>query len=366
MKAITLLILLATLAVGEFNILSETSLRSNFSELKGEVLKIAADRNIPSLHVIINAPSDSLIIDYHNPDVKDQEIYGIGSSTKLMASALIFNAVEKGLISLTDSVQKYIDEKLAPDIKGFDGITIGHLLNHTSGLSDYTNHPTWFSTVLENKAPSSFEERVALIDTQLSNKGFFRYSNTNYLFLEKIVATAFDTDHKDVFNQFYSEHGLDDIQFINDRGELQSYFATDEKSSSDVSALKEHYGFDGGAYSTPASLKNFMQKMFVDSDILTETSLSSMQQWIQMSPMDIPIGDGQISEYGYGLMRLDYKGELYIGHMGGTLKYQSFLFYHAESNTTLTAVTNCSGRFYNNAFFQELIPAILDRLPDAI
>lgn len=87
-----------------------------------------------------------------------------------------------------------------------------------------------------------------------------------------------------------------------------------------------------------------------------------MQEWIPMAPMDIPIGEGKIYSYGNGIMKLEYDGNTFMGHSGGTLKYQSFIFYNEQSDTTVIVLTNSSGRYYNNIFFQELIPTILDRL----
>jgi CubicO group peptidase (beta-lactamase class C family) len=78
--------------------------------------------------------------------------------------------------------------------------------------------------------------------------------------------------------------------------------------------------------------------------------------------MSIPIGSGEISEYGNGIMKLTYEGQEYVGHFGSTLKYQSMVFYNSANNISISVVTNCSGPYFNKVFFQELIPAILDEL----
>ncbi|MEL6538907.1 MAG: hypothetical protein AAFQ98_26055, partial [Bacteroidota bacterium] len=86
------------------------------------------------------------------------------------------------------------------------------------------------------------------------------------------------------------------------------------------------------------------------------------QAWIDIQPSAIPIGEGGIGDYGFGVMRLSYNGKEYLGHYGGTLLYQSFVFHQVEEDISISVVTNCSGRHYNNAFFQALIPQILDEL----
>jgi hypothetical protein len=54
--------------------------------------------------------------------------YCVGSVTKAFTAAAIMQLVERGLISLDDSVSKYSDAVRDPEIK------IHHLLTHTSGI----------------------------------------------------------------------------------------------------------------------------------------------------------------------------------------------------------------------------------------
>ena len=78
-----------------------------------------------------------------------------------------------------------------------------------------------------------------------------------------------------------------------------------------------------------------------------------MEEWISMESMTIPIGsNGKISEYGNGIMKLIYNEQEYIGHFGSTLKYQSMAFFNIEKNISISIVSNCSGKHYNNVFFK--------------
>ncbi|MFZ8782961.1 MAG: serine hydrolase domain-containing protein, partial [Desulfurococcaceae archaeon] len=54
--------------------------------------------------------------------------YCVGSVTKAFTATAILQLVERGLISLDDSVSKYTDAVRGPEIK------IHHLLTHTSGI----------------------------------------------------------------------------------------------------------------------------------------------------------------------------------------------------------------------------------------
>jgi len=104
--------------------------------IKMEIIKVAENKNISSIKVSINTKNDALNFSYNHPDVEKQEVYGIGSTTKFLSSALIFKLVEDGQLELNDSITEYIDSIY--NIENVQNITIRDLLNHTSGLSDYS------------------------------------------------------------------------------------------------------------------------------------------------------------------------------------------------------------------------------------
>lgn len=329
-------------------------------KIEKEVVKIAKDKNIPSLELTITTENDLVDFNYNHKEVKKQTIYGIGSTTKYLSAVAIFKLIEDEKLKLNDKVTDYIT--LTRPITGIENLTVKNLLNHTSGLSDYTKNPDWMKSLMSDNAPKTFEEKVLLINDTLENSGSFSYNNTNYLFLQKIVETVTDQPYDVYFNNFYTSNNLSDIKMGIDENGLQAFFGQTEQASPDVSAWREYYGFDGGAFTDTKTLDSFLTKLYRDKSILESSTISEMEEWIEMESMTIPIGNGIISEYGNGIMKLTYNGDEYIGHFGGTLKYQSMVFYNLKKNISISVATNCSGRHFNNVFFQELIPAILDEL----
>ena len=339
----------------------ETIVPSNLSsKIEKKVVRIAKHKNIPSLEVTITNGEDVIDFNYNHKEVEKQDIYGIGSTTKFLSAVLIFKLIEDEKLNIDDKVTDYVN--LTQPIAGIENLTIKNLLNHTSGLSDYTKNPDWITSVMNNNAPKTFEEKILLVSGIMENIDSFSYSNTNYLFLEKITESVTNETYEVAFNNFYSANNLSDIKMGFNENGLQAFFGQTEQASPDVSAWREYYGFDGGAFTNTKTLDNFLTKLFRDKSILKSSTISKMEEWTEMEPMTIPIGKGKISEYGNGIMKLTYKGQEYIGHFGSTLKYQSMAFYNSEKNISISIATNCSGRNFNKVFFQELIPAILDEL----
>ncbi|MEM7484418.1 MAG: serine hydrolase domain-containing protein [Bacteroidota bacterium] len=328
--------------------------------LEKKILKIAKQHNIPSIALQVKTSDDILNVNYSHPDVEEQVIYGIGSTTKFLSATLVFKLIEEGKLNLKDTVQDYVED-LAVFEKG-DTIKIENLLNHTSGLSDYTMSPEWRETVVNGNGPKDFETKFSYIASELKNYGAYSYSNTNYLLLQKVVETILSKPYETAFNDFFQSKGLENIRLDTAGSNLQAFYAETDKGSADVSNWEENYGYDGGAYSIPDELNTFQQKFFIEESLLNEKSIALMTDWVSTNGMTIPIGEGIISEYGHGIMKLNYNGEEYLGHAGGTLKYQSFMFYNPKKKIAVSVVTNCSGKYYNTIFFQEIIPTVLDSL----
>ncbi|MFS4467563.1 serine hydrolase domain-containing protein [Maribacter sp. 2210JD10-5] len=330
------------------------------SNLEKKIIRIAKRGNIPSLAVYVETEDDVLKVDYHHPDTEKQTIYGIGSTTKFLSAALVFKLIEKGQLNLEDMAVDYVEELV--EIDDGNSITIGNLLNHTSGLSDYTAHSDWREAVVNGGGPKDFNKKFSYIKKVLRNRGRYMYSNSNYLILQGVVEKVLSKPYTMAFNDFFKNHGLSNLNLGNANLGLQAFYATDDKASSNVSGWRENYGYDGGAFGTPKEINAFLQGFFVKKNILKDETISKMRSWIPMNPMSIPIGDGSINSYGFGIMKLNYRGKEYIGHAGSTLKYQSFMFYDPKKKTSINVFTNCSGKHYNNVFFQEIIPEILDNL----
>ena len=84
-----------------------------------------------------------------------QTKYRIGSITKMFTATMIFQLVEEGKLKLTDTLDKFF-----PEIPNAKKITVGNLLNHRSGIHNFTDdvdYLTW-----ETK-PKTKDEMVALI-----------------------------------------------------------------------------------------------------------------------------------------------------------------------------------------------------------
>lgn len=121
--------------------------------------------------------------------------YKIGSYTKQFTAASILKLCEDGKLELDDNIIKYVPEYIYSD-----GITIHHLLSHTSGIPDHTN--------LEEYSTSERINFGMIIDRLNKQTLNFKpgdsveYSNSNYVLLAKIVEIISGLDIETFYQKY--------------------------------------------------------------------------------------------------------------------------------------------------------------------
>ncbi|WP_329395391.1 serine hydrolase domain-containing protein [Streptomyces melanogenes] len=115
---------------------------------------------------------------YHQLRAEDE--FRMGSNTKTMMATLVLQLVGEDKLALTDPV----DTWLPGQVPNGRAITLRMLLNHTSGLADYTEDPAILPAIM-GKDPRRWtsEQLLALgvrHDPPLPPGTRWSYSNTNY------------------------------------------------------------------------------------------------------------------------------------------------------------------------------------------
>ena len=156
----------------------------------------------------------------NNTPLKPEMIFRIGSVTKTFTSELILRLIDNptyaSKITLDTTLVTLLPDT-ATTLSNYpvNKITVRMLLNHTSGIYDYTNDCT-FQDKYKNfpeKSPYSFADLIAIANANASSStgmGVFSYSNTNYLLLAQISEAITQKAYPDQMNALIhsSEVGL--------------------------------------------------------------------------------------------------------------------------------------------------------------
>lgn len=112
-------------------------------------------------------------------------LHRIGSLTKTYVAAVILQMEAEGLLSTEDPIGRWL-----PSIPDGEHILVRHLLNHTSGLFNYTEDSEFMRESLDPEASTAPER---LIEVAVSHPPYFapgtdwHYSNTNFIALGLIA-----------------------------------------------------------------------------------------------------------------------------------------------------------------------------------
>jgi D-alanyl-D-alanine carboxypeptidase len=116
--------------------------------------------------------------------------FRIASVTKTFVATVALQLVSEGRLRLDDTVES----RLPGVVPGGSGITVRELLNHTSGLFDYTQDPAFADAVISN--PGREWAPRELLAVAISHQPLFApgsgysYSNTNYVVVGLIVESV--------------------------------------------------------------------------------------------------------------------------------------------------------------------------------
>ena len=246
----------------------------------------------------------------------DQTKYRIGSISKMFTATMIFQLIEDGKLKLTTTVDKYF-----PQLPNANKITISNLLNHRSGLHNFTDDPEYLTWMTLPKTQNDMLAIIAKSKVDFQPNEKFSYSNSNYVVLGYIIEKVSKQPYpKFLRNRITSKIGLSNTyvgtKTDTKKNESFSYRflnSWEQAPETDMSIP----GAAGAIVSTPADLAKFIESLFylklVSKSILT-----------QMKTMT----DG----YGMGMFQIPFHMKSAYGHNGGIDSFLSTLAYFPEDS----------------------------------
>jgi D-alanyl-D-alanine carboxypeptidase len=121
--------------------------------------------------------------------IRASDQFRIGSITKGFISTVVLQLAAERRLSLDDSVEHWLPEV----VPNGDAITVRQLMNHTSGLYNYTDLPFYLQVLRD---PLKTWQPLQLVQGAVAHPPLFApgtkysYSNTNYILLGLIVAAV--------------------------------------------------------------------------------------------------------------------------------------------------------------------------------
>ena len=256
--------------------------------------------------------------------------FRIASVTKQFTAAAILLLEERGKLKLEDPIKKYYPDAPA----AWDKIALLNLLQHTSGIANYTEEPDMGSWMTQPNTPAGLVKRVRDKPLQFEPGAEMRYSNTGYVLLGIAIEKASGMSYAAFLKQnIFDPLGMKDSGYDENEPLIARRAAGYSQGPSGLVNAKYTdmtTPFSAGAlYSTVEDLLRWERALF-GKKVLSEASLKKMTT------------PGK-NDYAFGLYVGEVAGRLVIRHAGGIAGFNSHLRYYPQDAMTVVALSNLNG-----------------------
>lgn len=253
----------------------------------------------------------------NNLKANENTKYRIASITKTFTAVLVFKAVEKGKLSIDQTIDKYF-----PDIKNAEIITISQMLYHRSGIHDFTRDTNEISK-------DELIDMISKYDSYFEPDSRARYGNSNYVLLAYILEEIFDKSYADLLSEYITKPiGLKNTYLggnINTKNnESNSYLFEGDWVLLTESDRSYEYG-SAGIVSTPIDLVKFSEALF-GGELIKHEHLEQMKT----------IRDS----FGMGLWPMPFQEKAGYGHGGRIDGFICGFRNYADGNVTIGITSN--------------------------
>jgi len=195
-------------------------------------------------------------------------IFDAASLTKVIATApSMMLLIERGQVKLSDTVRTHIPEFQG---EGTEGITVQHLLTHTSGLRPgLSANPPW----------SGYEAGIALACVEKATNApgtNFRYSDINFILLGEIVQRVSKRKLNEfAFEEIYAPLGMRDTGYLPPTNQLSRIAPTEQSPDGMLRGVvhdptsRRMGGVTGhaGLFTTASDLARFARMMLNNGEL---------------------------------------------------------------------------------------------------
>jgi len=267
----------------------------------------------------------------------------IASAAKAFSGAVALSLVSEGELSLNDTIGELLPE--LPE--AWSEVTLRQLLNHTSGIPDFSLALEFQKALLASltKAPPP-EELLSFVEDEdlLFDPGSeYHYSNSDNIVVGLMVEAATGKSYEDQLRErVYKPLGLRKTTLPrgpNLRKPFIHGYDLSEHPPEDVSELVAA-GWSwasGGIVSTPADLNTFIRG-YVGGKLFDQRTRAKQRRVIEGGSSEPP-GPGKNSA-GLALFRYETRCGTVWGHTGNTPGYTQFMAASPNGSRSVTVSIN--------------------------
>lgn len=311
-------------------------------------------KGLPGLALkVVNENNQSITLAFGMADRENHlplttsHLFHSASVAKLYLATCIMLLKEENKLELDEKIATYLSAEILNDIANRNTATVRMLLNHSSGIPDFTKNDQYLSDLEEhlNNPTKTIKPNLDYIrgdKSQFKAGAEFEYSNTNYHLLALIIDYVTGYSHADfISDRIINKLKLSNTYYKNELNypyppNLPNYYVDWESNGNLVNAgniesvlINTTIGING----IIASIEDyylFAKALYLDQSLITSTSLKEMME------------SDHIKRSGHGLgqeISLSTKYPDRFGHSGGP---QALVAYYPEKQSFILFFMNYS------------------------
>ncbi|MFD5080567.1 serine hydrolase domain-containing protein [Streptomyces sp. NPDC058371] len=263
----------------------------------------------------------------------------IASTAKAYSGAVSLQLVDHGKLRLNDTIGKVL-----PGLpRAWHRVTLRQLLNHTSGLPDYSASPEFLALVTED--PRRHFDSRRLLDFVADEPLVFRpgsrytYSNSDNIAVALMAEAVTDRRYEDLLDQLvYRPLDLRSTSlpqgYRMPEPYMHGYDVTPPNPPEDISEVLSASGVwaSGGIISTPKDMTSFIRG-YAGGKLISERTRRQQLNWVNGASE--PAGPGE-NRAGLAIFRYTTRCGVVYGHTGNTPGYTQLIAATPDGERSLT------------------------------
>ena len=269
-----------------------------------------------------------------------ESLFQLASISKQFTAMAIMILSERGGLDFNDTIQKFI-----PDFP-YEGITIRHLLNHTSGLPNYM----WLIEKYWNTdslVPDNNDMIRMLVEYDLpyyfSPGRRFKYSNTGYAVLAYVVEVISEQSFSEFMQSnifdplgMYQTFAFSSASDKNYPSKLDGYYRRWGRYRLYTSSIHDGIVGDKGIYATTGDLYKWDQALYTESLVKTSTLREAFSRG--------KLNNNREIDYGFGFRLKDDSQSRIIYHYGRWNGFRTGFERYIDDQTTIIVLDHSNYR----------------------
>ena len=278
--------------------------------------------------------------------------FRIGSVTKQFTAAAVMRLAERGKLSLDDDLSRWVPEF---PLQGHR-VRLGQLLNHTSGISNYTESPVEEARAADDMTPLEVVGLVARDTFDFAPGTRLSYTNTGYALLGLVIERVSGLPYAEyVRRELFAPLGLRHTSYCPSRPQgaewASGYAPQDDGVIVSAEYLSMTHPYAAGA------LCSTVGDLVAWQHALAAGRVVSAGSYARMTTPET-LASGERLTYGYGLVVIQYLGHRLIMHEGGINGFSASLLRFPVDSLDVVVLCNTE-RGGSGVLAQNLSRAVL-------